>query len=226
MCTQRASSRTTHKKCAKVQKIFDIRKKNEKNLRISEKSSNFAADLSTIMSQLFDYGELNAMYRRWVYMIVGIVASLLLFQHPVFNFQNDKGIIYVRSFSMDQKTFYVTQTDLKTGAAEITATTSVKWFYYCNKAMLWGCILCFLCFFSTPLRITVAYLTSMIAGSYYVLVVYYSLKLADLHYTTLYPNYMVVLPAIVCAMMILTAKNLIKTQVDRMDREMESYDTD
>lgn len=178
------------------------------------------------MSQFFDYGELNAMYRRLGYTALAIVASMLLFMHPVFNFQEDKGIIYVRSFSMDQKTFYVTQTDLKTGVGEITATTSVKWFYWCNKAMLWGCVLSLLAFFSTNLRLIITYLTAVTAGFYYVLVVYYALKLADLHYTTLYPNYMVVLPAVVCAMMILVSKNIIKTQVDRIDREMEKYDVD
>ena len=119
-----------------------------------------------------------------------------------------------------------TQTDLKTGVGEITATTSVKWFYLCNKAMLWGCILSLLTFFSTRLRLTVTYITAVVAGFYYVLVVYYALKLADLHYTTLYPNYMIVLPAVVCAMMILVSKNIIKTQVDRIDREMETYDVE
>ena len=195
-------------------------------MRISEKSSNFAADFEPIMSQLFDYSELSALYRRLAYTVVAVMASLLLFEHPVFNFQDDKGIIYVRSFSMNQKTFYVTQTDLKTGVGEITATTSVKWFYLCNKAMLWGCILSLLTFFSTRLRLTVTYITAVVAGFYYVLVVYYALKLADLHYTTLYPNYMIVLPAVVCAMMILVSKNIIKTQVDRIDREMETYDVE
>lgn len=186
----------------------------------------FAANFDIIMSQLLDNGELSFMYRRWAYMLIGIVASLLLFTHPVFNFQDDKGIIYVRSFSMDQHYFYVTQTDLKTGAAEITATSPVKGLYYCNKAMLWGCILCFLCFFSNPVRITISYLTAVISGCYYILVVYYALHLADLHYTTLYPNFMVMLPAIVCAMMILTGKNVIQTMVNRIDKSMENYDAD
>jgi len=42
---QRIYLRTTHKKCAKLQKIFDIRKKKEKNLHISKKICTFAADL-------------------------------------------------------------------------------------------------------------------------------------------------------------------------------------
>ena len=186
----------------------------------------FAANFDTIMSELLDNGEMSVMYRRWAYMIIGIVTSLLLFMHPVFNFQDDKGIIYVRSFSMDQTTFYVTQTNLQNGVGEITATSSVKGLYYCNKAMLWGCILCLLCFFNNPLRITLAYLTAATAGVYYVLMAYYALELADLHYATLYPNYMAILPGIVCAMMILVAQNVIKTMVDRIDRSMENYDAE
>jgi len=195
-------------------------------LRISEKSSNFAAEIERIMSELIDKVELDAMRRRIVYMIIAVAASWAMFLHPVFNFQEDKGIIYVRSFSMDQKTFFVTQTDLKTGASEITATTSVEWLYYCNKAMLWGSILCLLCVFSDRIRMVIAYITTVISGFYYVLIVYYAMKLADLHYTTLYPNYMIILPAIVCAMLILTSRNIIKTHVERADREMERYEVE
>ena len=195
-------------------------------MRISEKSSNFAAEIERIMSELIDKVELDAMRRRIVYMIIAVAASWAMFLHPVFNFQEDKGIIYVRSFSMDQKTFFVTQTDLKTGASEITATTSVEWLYYCNKAMLWGSILCLLCVFSDRIRMVIAYITTVISGFYYVLIVYYAMKLADLHYTTLYPNYMIILPAIVCAMLILTSRNIIKTHVERADREMERYEVE
>lgn len=178
------------------------------------------------MSELFDKEELLAIRRRLIYMLVAILASWLLFLHPVFNFESDKGIIYTRSFSMDQKTFYVTQTDLKTGVPEVTATTSVIWLYHCNRVMLWGSILCLLCFFSDHLRLVISYITTVASGFYYVLLVYYAMKLADLHYTTLYPNYMVVLPGIVCAMMILTSRNVIRSRVERADRAMEQYEAD
>ena len=195
-------------------------------MRISKKSSTFAANFEPIMSELIDKVEWDAMRRRIIYMLIAIAASWLMLLRPVFNFQDDKGIIYVRSFSMDQKTFYVTQTDLKTGVPEITATTSVRWMYYCNKAMLWGSILCLLCFFSDRIRLTIAYITTVLSGGYYVLVVYYSMKLSDLHYTTLYPNYMIILPGIVCAMMVLTSRNIITTHIDRADRAMERYDVE
>jgi hypothetical protein len=176
------------------------------------------------MSELIDHATLSAMYRRWAYMLIAIAAAAFMFTRPVFNFQEDKGIIYVRSFSMDQKMFYVTQTEIKTGAQEITAVSSVKYLYYCNKAMLWGSIICFLCFFSNPLRLTITYIVAVISGLYYVALVYYAIKLSDWHYATLYPNFMVIFPGIVCAMMVLTGKNVINDGIDRTDRALENYD--
>ena len=44
------------------------------------------------------------MLRRWLYMAVAIIAAATLGTRPVFNFQSDTGILYTRSFSMeDQK---------------------------------------------------------------------------------------------------------------------------
>lgn len=186
--------------------------------------SRFRYKYGIIMSEILDNIEMANMYRRWAYMAVAILASALLFLHPVFDFNEDKGIIYVRSFSMDQKTFYVTQTDLKTGVPEITETMSVSWLYYCNKVMLWGCIICFFCFFSNPLRVYITYIVAVISGSYYIIMVYYAMQISELHFATLYPNYMCILPAVVCAMMVLTGQNVIRDGVYRADKSMESYD--
>ena len=152
--------------------------------------------------------EEKAMYRRWVYMAVAIIAALILLHHPVCNFLDDKGILYVRSFSMTQEEFVVTQTELATNISSTTATMSVKGLYYCIKAMIVGVILCFLCFFSDKWRIIIAVVTAFIAGFYYVFLVYYISKIADLHYATVYPNFMAILPAVVCQMMLLVRKNI------------------
>ena len=165
------------------------------------------------MSSIVDNRTLHAMYRRWIYMVIAIAASACLFQRPVFNFQEDKGIIYIRSFSMDQHTFYVTQTDIKTGQQEITETMSVAMLYFCNKIMLWGCILCLLCFFSDQGRMIIAILTAIVAGAYYVLMVYYAIRMSDMHYATLYPDWISVLPAVVIEMMILVRHNLVRSLI-------------
>ncbi|MBR0194970.1 MAG: hypothetical protein IJQ32_01835 [Paludibacteraceae bacterium] len=165
----------------------------------------------------------SLMYRRWIYMAIAIAAAAFLQTRPVLNFNEDKGIIYIRSFSMDQKTFYVTQTTLSDHVPEVTATMSVAGLYWCNEAMLWGAVLCLLCFFSNRWRILIATVTAVIAGLYYVLLVYYAIKMSDNHYATLYPNWMVIWPAIVCQMMVLTRQNVIKQIHDQADEAMEKH---
>ena len=122
---------------------------------------------------------------------------------------------------MDQKTFYVTQTTLSDHVPEVTATMSIAGLYWCNKAMLWGSILCLLCFFSNRWRILIATVTAVLAGAYYVLMVYYAMKMSDDHYATLYPNFMVIWPAIVCQFMVLTRQNVIKQIHDQADEALE-----
>jgi len=162
---------------------------------------------------------LYAMIRRWVYMVVAIVAAMCMSLGPVLKFQDDKGIIYVRSFSMDEETFTVTQTSLETRAAYVEGTMSVKGLYYCRKAMLWGSILCLLCFFSYRWRAGIAILTAGISGAYYALLIYYAIRISDAYYATLYPTLMVVLPAVVLEMMVLVRHNVIQDRIDQADEE-------
>ncbi len=147
--------------------------------------------------------------RRWVYMVIAIVAALMLEVKPVFSFQEDKGIIYVRSYAMDQKTFIMTETEMATGASSVAGAMSVKWLYRCYQAMLVGCVLCFLCFFSWKGRVWIAFFTAVIAGSYYLLMIFYAVKISDNFFATLYPNYMAIMPAITCQMMLLVRRNVL-----------------
>ena len=162
-----------------------------------------------------------AMYRRWAYMAVAILASAVLLDCSVFNFQDDTGIIYIRSFSMNQQVFTVTQTELSTGLSHVWDTMSVKGLYYCVKAMMWGSILCFLCFFSSRWRMRIAILTAFVAGAYYIFLVYYAIKISDLHYATFYPNWKSFLPAVVCQLMILTRTNVIRSSIEKFEFSME-----
>ena len=160
------------------------------------------------------------MLRRWIYMSIAIIAAALLGTRPVFNFQSDTGILYTRSFSMeDQKQFVVTQRELSTGAEEVAAIMSVKGLYYCSKAMLWGSILCLLCFFSYRGRMTLIFVTVAAAGLFYILMIVYAIRMTDKHYATLYPNFAAVLPAIVLQAMLLTRSNMIREKIDEADEE-------
>ena len=160
------------------------------------------------------------MLRRWIYISIAIIAAALLGTRPVFNFQSDTGILYTRSFSMeDQKQFVVTQRELSTGAEEVAAIMSVKGLYYCSKAMLWGSILCLLCFFSYRGRMTLIFVTVAAAGLFYILMIVYAIRMTDQHYATLYPNFAAIWPAIVLQAMLLTRSNMIREKIDEADEE-------
>ena len=157
----------------------------------------------------------HAMYRRWAYMVLAILGSAILFHQPVLSFQEDKGIIYVRSFSMDEHVFQVTQTELATGIHQITETMSVAGLYYCNKVMLYGSILCLLCFFSNVWRIRIAMMTVLACAVYYGFLIYYALHISDAHFATLVPNVFTFIPAVVLEMMLLVRHNIHQTYMDR-----------
>lgn len=160
------------------------------------------------------------MLRRWIYMSIAIIAAALLGTRPVFNFQSDTGMLYTRSFSMaDQKQFVVTQREFSTGAEEVAAILSVKGLYYCSKAMLWGSILCLLCFFSYRGRMTLIFVTVAAAGLFYILMIVYAIRMTDQHYATLYPNFAAIWPAIVLQAMLLTRSNMIREKIDEADEE-------
>ena len=160
------------------------------------------------------------MLRRWVYMAIAIIAAALLGTRPVFNFQSDTGILYTRSFSMeDQKQFVVTQRELSTGAEEVVEVMSVKGLYYCSKAMLWGSILCLLCFFSYRGRMTLVLFSVATAGLFYILMIVYAYRMTDQHYVTLYPNFAAIWPAIVLQAMLLTRRNIIQEKIDDKEEE-------
>ena len=111
---------------------------------------------------------------------------------------------------------------METGISQITATMPVKALYYCNKLMLWGSILCFLCFFSSRWRISIAIITAFIAGAYYVIMAYYALRIADEQYATITLSIMAVLPAVVCQMMLLTRRNILQSNLDKADFALDN----
>lgn len=184
-----------------------------KNLCIWRKSSTFVA----AMIEEIDKTALHFMLRRWLYMCIAIVAALFLFTRPVLKFQEDKGIKYVRSFTMDEKTFVLTQRPLEGETAPIDTVMSVKGLYYCNQVMLWGCILCFLCFFSNRWRGIIAVLTAVSAGVYYIFLIYYAVRISDDFYATLYPTFMAFLPAVVLQMMVMTRHNVLRTVIHQAE---------
>ena len=179
---------------------------------------------SRIMDKEVEKSRRHAIYRRMVYMVVAIVAAALLPIKPVFNFQEDKGIIYVRSFEMDNISFRVIQTEMATGLKEVTEEMSVVGLYICYKAILWGAILCLLCFMSYRWRIIICTIVIVLTGVYYLLIIIYAMKISDIHYATLTPSIIaLILPAIVLQAMILTRHSTLKTMEEEADDMEENF---
>ncbi len=177
----------------------------------------FAADMSS-EAPLINW---KPIIRRWIYMAAAIIASAVLMQRPVFNFQDDKGIIYVRSYEIDTYRVSVVHTRLDNGLKEVADSTSIAGLHYCNLVMLWGSVLCLLAFFSKRWQTYIALFTAIAAGVYYALMIFYAMRISDAMFATLYPNIMAVLPAVVCQMMILTRHNIIHERIDEDERSTE-----
>jgi len=165
---------------------------------------------------------LYPMFRRWMYMLLAILVSAMIFKASPFHFQEDKGIIFVRSFSMDQETFTVTQTEIGTNMQQVVNTMSVKGLYYCAWGMFVTSIACFLCFFKKRWRIALCFITIGFAGVYYIFLIYYALRIEEDFYATLSPSWIVILPAIVLQLMLLIRRETIRSiMADDINEEFE-----
>lgn len=161
---------------------------------------------------------MSYLQRRILYMAVAIIAAALMSLEPAFSFQDDKGIIYVRSCTMTDKKVQLTQTELSTGITSVVATRSVIGLYYTRIAMLVGSILVFLCFFRNRWRLRLCILVIACASAYYILLIYYAVQLTDVFFVTITPHFTVILPAIILEMMVLTRRNILNERLDRDER--------
>jgi len=159
--------------------------------------------------------------KRTVYMLAAIISAVLLMKNPVLSFQSDKGIIYIRNYTMDQKMFYVVQTDIATGAEEVSATMSVKGLYYCSWAMLIVTIGCFGCFFNPKWRCHLCNAAIVCASVFYALLVLYVVQITDKYNVTLYPNWAAFLPAVVIQLMLLVRRRTIQSAIDEVSPDEE-----
>ena len=149
-----------------------------------------------------------AMYRRLAYMAIAIVAAALINVGPVLSFHSDKGIQYTRSFRMDLHEFQVIQTTLDTNVSQIWETMSVNGLYVMQRILFWSCILCLLLFYPTRARWYLTFFIMAIGGVFYILLIYYALKISDMQYATLAPTWVTFMPAIVIGAMVLLNRNV------------------
>ena len=155
------------------------------------------------------------MYRRWAYMAIAIVATVLLTVSPFYRFRGDEGIIYDRHYTMTKTEIYrisdvqehLKNTDIPDGAKIIVG--DVSGLYYCYKIIFWNCIACFLLFYPTKVRWYMSILIALEAVIFYILYIHYLINVSDAD-VTLGPTWVVMLPGIVIAMMVLLNRNVSK----------------
>ena len=156
--------------------------------------------------------------------LTAIIASVMLLYQPVFSFQEDKGIIYVRSFTMDPHNLYVIQTNISSGVSDIIDIMPVGGLYICAWAMLITSVLALLCFFDDVWRMRLCVLSAFFAGAYYILMMYYAVDITDEYFTTLYPNLFALLPALVLQSMLVVRKIVAHTLMQQNEDEEKEED--
>ena len=119
---------------------------------------------------------------------------------------------------MDMQRVVVAQTELATGAKQVVAEMSVKGLWYCYRAMLILAIISLFFFFSRK-GLIVCDLVSILAGAYYVLLIYYAMQISDLQFATLTPTLTVVLPALTIQAMILARQCIVRSLQEESEEE-------
>ena len=154
-----------------------------------------------------------------LFIIISIIASVTLLNHPVFSFKEDKGILYVRSFSMDSSNFYVIQTNISNGVADIIDIMPVSGLHICAWAMVLTCVAALLCFWDELWRMRICIAAIVFAGAYYILMIYYAVEITDEYYSTLYPNLFALLPAVVMHLLLIVRKDIAHMLLSQNENE-------
>lgn len=139
---------------------------------------------------------------RWGRLVLAIAASILLLNKPVFNAIDEKGLENLRTYKITTRTFEVHHIDYATGLDKLMGTMSLKGLFYGAWAILLGCVVCTLFYGNLQVRILAASITAILAGSYYLLMVYYAIQLSQKFYLIFYPNLIALLPAVILIIML------------------------
>lgn len=151
----------------------------------------------------------NRQVRKWVRLVLAIVASVFLLNKPVFSFPDEIGLEHVRTHTMTPHRFERHHIEMATGIDKLVGAMSVKGLYYCAIAIFIGCIACVVVYESHQLRIISSTITACFAGVYYLLMFYYAIKLTEKFFLMLYPNFYALLPLIVLICMLSIRKETV-----------------
>ena len=160
----------------------------------------------------------HRVFLKWGRLVLAIVSSVLLLNKPVFNFIDEKGLENTRTYIMTTRTFEVHHIEMATGIDKLMGTMSVKGFFYGALAMLIGSVVCTIFYSFHRFRILISTITAFMAGTYYVLMGYYAIRLSQKFFLILYPNWVAILPVVVLITMLSirnsTVRKLIAVKQD------------
>ena len=160
---------------------------------------------------------------KWGRLILAIVSSVVLACQPVFNFINEKGLENERVYIMTTRTFEVHHIAFEDGMDKLMGSMSVIGFLYGALAILLGCVVCTLLYNDRHKRILCCTITAFLAGSYYLLMVYYAIRLSKKFFMILYPNWVALLPLVVLITMLSIRKDTIRRMIEAWQKEDEGF---
>lgn len=163
----------------------------------------------------------NRLLLKWGRLVLAIVSSIILLNKPVFNFIDEKGLENTRTYVMTTRTFEVHHIEMATGIDKLMGTMSVKGFFYGALAILIGCIVCALLYESHRLRILISTITAFAAGTYYLIMMYYAIRLSQEFFLIIYPNWIALLPVVVLITMLWIRKDTLRRLIDAVQDEDE-----
>ena len=98
---------------------------------------------------------------------------------------------------------------------------SVKGLFYGALAILIGCIGCTVFYPLHRLRILISSITAFAAGTYYLIMMYYAIRLSQEFFLILYPNWVALLPVVVLVTMLWIRKDTVRRLIDAVQDEDE-----
>jgi hypothetical protein len=159
--------------------------------------------------------------RKWARLLLAIASSVLLLTQPVFSFPDDIGLENTRTYVMTTRMFEVHHIEFATGMDKLVGSMSVSGLFYGALAILIGCVICTISYSYHMVRILMSSITAFLAGTYYVIMVYYAILLSDNFYMILYPNLFALLPLVVLITMLSIRKETVNKLVSAEHKKDE-----
>lgn len=166
--------------------------------------SNFAADMEAKSQK-----KQNRIVRKWGRLILAIVSSVLLLNKPVYDFPDEPGMENVRTYTMTTRTFEVHHIEMATGMDTLMGTMSVKGLFFGALAILLGSVVCTVFYSDHIVRVLSSMITACLAGGYYLIMIYYAVRLSQEFFLIIYPNWIAILPLVVLLSMLSIRKETV-----------------